>query len=739
MQIWRSVRVALALTMLLIPQASAQHPADTARYVMLFSGRPAGFYNEWWSGEELHSVFEYNDRGRGPHEEAVMRVGSDEIPSSLTVIGHGYFKDTVDERFTNAGGTAAWKNQTEHGTRANAGKALYISAAESPIGTQLLVRAALANGGRIALLPSGEATVEKSGDLTITANGARVHLVRYDVGGLGFSPFTVWTDDRGEHFAVVSSWSSTVPAGWEGAVPAMVAAQEKAQADRYVRIAHDLSPSANGRARNSRGANVRRRIRHRSSEHDGSDLREPHHGGGRQWRDRDSRWSDDGRRKWKDAPPGLWDMHVHISPGDNGLLQIAAGVTSARDMGNDTISVLRLQRQFGTDSLIGPRLVLAGLVDGPGPYQVPTGLLADDSASALRNVDWYAAHGYEQIKVYSSMKPALVPAIIAEAHAKGLRVSGHVPAFMTAEQVVRLGFDEVQHANMLLLNFMDSVKDTRTMARFTSIAAAGKDLDLKSQRVRDFVSLLKARGTDIDPTLVAFEGMFTARPGTVDPSQAAIASRMPPQVLRSFYGGGLPVPAGMDQRYRDGFGEIDGDREGNVRRGRADRRRHGQRAGGLRAPSRARALRANWNSSAQGAPDRDAWCGARDASRLRTRIDRRRQARGRRARGRRSDREHQRRAQDIPGGEKWNHVPAQRDLRGAGGEAVVTRQARAAHARGLRAGRACNDLPVTIHPPSPRNEEPESERRDRERARVGRRRRHEAAQVEAREHDDHGP
>ena len=53
---------------------------------------------------------------------------------------------------------------------------------------------------------------------------------------------------------------------------------------------------------------------------------------------------------------------------------------------------------------------------------------------ALRDVDWYAAHGYEQIKVYSSMKPELVPAIIAEAHAKGLRVSGHVPAYMTASR-----------------------------------------------------------------------------------------------------------------------------------------------------------------------------------------------------------------------------------------------------------------------------------------------------------------
>jgi imidazolonepropionase-like amidohydrolase len=558
MRVLRSIAIAALGVALSVPQARAQHSADTARYVMLFSGRPAGFYKEWWSGQELHSVFEYNDRGRGPHQEATMRVGSDGVPTALTIVGHGYLKDTVDERFTNSGGTATWKTQTEHGTRANAGNARYISASESPIGTQLLVRAALANGGHVGLLPNGEATVAKSGDLTITANGAQVHVVRYDLGGLGFSPFTVWTDDSVQHFATVSGWSSIVPAGWEGAIPEMVAAQDKAQADRYVRLAHDLSHKPAGvlairgaRMFVAESATVRPNTTVLISGNRitavGADGAVPIPAGATII-----------EAKGKTLLPGLWDMHVHISPGDDGLLHIAAGVTSARDMGNDTISVLRLQKEFGADSLIGPRLVLAGLIDGSGPYQVPTGLLADDTASALRDVDWYAAHGYEQIKVYSSMKPALVPAIIAEAHAKGLRVSGHVPAFMTAEQVVRLGFDEVQHANMLLLNFMDSVKDTRTMARFTSIGAAGKDLDLTSKRVRDFVALFKARGTDIDPTLVAFEGMFTARPGTVDPSQAAIAPRMPPQVLRGFYGGGLPVPPGMDQRYRDGFGEMMG-------------------------------------------------------------------------------------------------------------------------------------------------------------------------------------
>src|SRR6202521_6261072 len=140
------------------------------------------------------------------------------------------------------------------------------------------------------------------------------------------------------------------------------------------------------------------------------------------------------------------------------------------------------------------------MMDSPGPYTVPIGLVASTEPEARAIVNRYADLGFEQIKIYSSMKPELVPAIIEEAHKRGLRVSGHVPAFMTAEQVVRLGFDEVQHVNFVMLNFMDSVKDTRSMSRFTAVAKDGADLDFSSARVKSFLALLKERHTVIDPT-----------------------------------------------------------------------------------------------------------------------------------------------------------------------------------------------------------------------------------------------
>ena len=103
---------------------------------------------------------------------------------------------------------------------------------------------------------------------------------------------------------------------------------------------------------------------------------------------------------------------------------------------------------------IGPRIVLAGFIDGPGPYEGPVKVLAATPEEARERVDHYADLGYVQIKIYSSVKPELVPVIIDEAHKRGLRVSGHVPAGMTADQFVRDGADEIQHMNFVFLNFM---------------------------------------------------------------------------------------------------------------------------------------------------------------------------------------------------------------------------------------------------------------------------------------------
>ena len=74
---------------------------------------------------------------------------------------------------------------------------------------------------------------------------------------------------------------------------------------------------------------------------------------------------------------------------------------------------------------------------GRSPFSARFGFVVDSVDKGLAAVDWYAAHGYHAIKLYNSIKPEWVQPLAAHARSRGLRVSGHVPAFMRAEQAVR--------------------------------------------------------------------------------------------------------------------------------------------------------------------------------------------------------------------------------------------------------------------------------------------------------------
>jgi imidazolonepropionase-like amidohydrolase len=69
----------------------------------------------------------------------------------------------------------------------------------------------------------------------------------------------------------------------------------------------------------------------------------------------------------KDLVPGLWDMHTHVTQIEWAPVYLAAGVTTVRDMGNEFEFIVALRRSMASRRSLGPRLLLAGLVDGPGP------------------------------------------------------------------------------------------------------------------------------------------------------------------------------------------------------------------------------------------------------------------------------------------------------------------------------------------------------------------------------------
>src|SRR5207244_10835106 len=95
-----------------------------------------------------------------------------------------------------------------------------------------------------------------------------------------------------------------------------------------------------------------------------------------------------------------------------------------------------------------PRLLLAGLIDG-----APDGLgvqLAGTPDEARAMVRRYQDAGFQQIKVYQSVPPALVSVIADEAHRLGMTVTGHVPTGMNAFQFVEAGADQINHIGFVL-------------------------------------------------------------------------------------------------------------------------------------------------------------------------------------------------------------------------------------------------------------------------------------------------
>ncbi|HVT58240.1 MAG TPA: amidohydrolase family protein [Thermoanaerobaculia bacterium] len=533
--------------------AAAGASAGEVRYAFILAGhRAGGAVERAGTPGEWSASFEFNDRGRGPNTAASAVLDRHGLPLRVLISGHGYFNNPVNERFDWVGGKASWKNAGEQGARDVAGRAFYVSQDGPPLELGLLARALLAaRGGRLDLLPDGEARIAKEGKAEVQGPGFVRPVDLYALTGLGFNPQYVWLDGQQKLFAVVDGWTTLILEGWESAVPVLQKAQDRAVAARDKALAARLARHPGDRL-------VIRGARLFNSEtlesQPGMTVVVAGNRIERVGRDREVQppsGAEVVEANGKTLLPGLWDMHVHLTPSD-GLLDLAAGVTSVRDMANDIDQLQDMRRRWDAGEALGPRVLMAGFIDGPGPYAGPSKVLASTEQEALAAVDRYAQLGYVQIKLYSSLDPKLVPPIVARAHQLGLRVSGHIPNGLTAEQAVREGFNEIQHVNFLFLNFLPGY-DTRTPQRFTAVAEHAAEIDLASERVRDFLRLLHDRQIAVDPTVNIFESMFTDRPGEMSHGWAAVADRLPPQVRRGLTSGGLPVPPGLDERYRKSF------------------------------------------------------------------------------------------------------------------------------------------------------------------------------------------
>ena len=527
-------------------QLSAKQRTDK----ILIQGNPAGTQTvEAQADGTVRAEYSYNDRGRGDHIVATWKLDSAGVPIEYNGRGNDYMKAPVEEHFEMNNGRARWKNRSEQGEQAVSGEAFYLPMNAPPEFSGVLARALLkAPNHKLPLLPAGEATLEQAGKVT----SGNTEFTEYRISGLGFSPQTIWLIHN-RTSASVSPWFSVVPDGFEASIPQLRDAQQRTEVAWSERIAHSL-------AHVPRGDLVIRNAR----------LFDPRDlsvtpamsvvvNGERIVRvgpDADVKPSANAETidaKGRFLMPGLWDNHQHFSDND-GALDLANGVTSARDMANDTDTFLQRVTRFDNGSELGPRVLKAGIIDGTGEFAGPTKMRVDTAEQAIQDVDWYADHGYAQIKIYSSIKPELVPIIADHAHARGLRVSGHVPALMSARQFVEGGADEIQHLNFIVLNFLfPEVKETRNRDRFTKVAERAREFIPDKPEVRDFINFLGQHHTVLDPTISIFESLFCGDPSAITPGLEEIVPRFPPQVRRAMLSGALEVPREKESAYHEAF------------------------------------------------------------------------------------------------------------------------------------------------------------------------------------------
>jgi imidazolonepropionase-like amidohydrolase len=162
--------------------------------------------------------------------------------------------------------------------------------------------------------------------------------------------------------------------------------------------------------------------------------------------------------------PGLWDMHIHLrndpTKPDISLakenaailkLFLMNGVVGVREMGGDLAeSVLEWRQEIEAGKREGPRIVTAGRkLDGekphwPGSISVMT---PDEGRQAVLQVKRLGA---DFVKIYfMDVDPAVLRAIVEEAHKQQMKVTGHAPSNIPADELVNIGVDGLEHVPFL--------------------------------------------------------------------------------------------------------------------------------------------------------------------------------------------------------------------------------------------------------------------------------------------------
>ncbi|MEP6785479.1 MAG: amidohydrolase family protein [Sphingomonadales bacterium] len=521
-------RIHVLLSLLLV-SASTTALAEVEKFSVFRKDTTIGRVVVDTSGDTAKIEFDIKDNGRGPTVAEVLTLDAGGLPTSWKITGTQTFGGKIDESFERKGNVSIWRDSAGPGSAKGAPK-LYVTQSGSPYALQIFARAILKAGGKLDVLPGGTLTMTKRDTMTLNGPSGDVNVTRYELAGLDLTPTTLLLDDANRLIALPSAGGGLTRAGFEGDNPRLRDLAAKWQGERLASIQRETAKHYPGPVRIT---NVRlfdpataKLTGPVSVVVNGNTI------AGVQPTDSPVTPGEtviDGAGGT--LVPGMTEMHAHLSA-DGALLNLLAGITTVRDMGNSNPVLDALDKRIESGEVAGPRIVRSGFIEGKSPFNSTNGFVVDSEAKAVEAVRWYASRGYWQIKIYNSIDPKWVPAMVAEAHRLGLRVSGHVPAFTNADAMIAAGYDELTHINQLSLGWIIKPgEDTRTLFRLTALGRL-PNLDLNSAPVQSTLDTMKAKGIALDATLGIHENLLLNRDGVVAPGAVDYITHMPIGVQR---------------------------------------------------------------------------------------------------------------------------------------------------------------------------------------------------------------
>jgi len=242
--------------------------------------------------------------------------------------------------------------------------------------------------------------------------------------------------------------------------------------------------------------------------------------------------------------PGMVGMHEHMYyPAPLGAprmypehatsfprLYLAGGVTSIRTAGSvETYTDLALKDLIDGGKMAGPRMNVTGpYLEGRGSF-APQLHELKDAEDARRMVEYWAEEGATSFKAYMHITPEELAAAVKAAHARGIKVTGHLCSIGFRE-AAQIGIDNLEHGLPVDMEFFSGKKPSECPNAGDADREMAEKLDIAGPEVQQTIRELVAHHVAITSTLPVFE---TSVPGRA-PRDARVLDAMLPEARGAY-------------------------------------------------------------------------------------------------------------------------------------------------------------------------------------------------------------